>query len=239
MPPIGHRLLIDEPPLMVLPSLAAAIGLNEAIVLQQLHYWLGRSGKDRDGRRWIYNSYEEWERQFPFWSNKTIRRIIGSLETGKLILSANYNASAFDKTKWYTIDYEALAVAVDNAVVESPPRSGQIDHLDQPLAGSLDRPRLTTPIPESNTETTLREQQQEPDELLFISRTTQSLENWGITPATAKQLATRDPDLAATWLDWLDSTRRDERPREPAGFLVAKLRAGEQPPKPRQLFGLR
>ncbi len=75
--------------------------------------------------------------------------------------------------------------------------------------------------------------------MLFISNTAQALENWGITPATAKQLATRDPDLAAAWLDWLDSTRRDDRPREPSGFLVAKLRAGEEPPKPRQLFGLR
>lgn len=157
MPPNSHRLLINEPPLMVLPSLAAAIGLNEAIVLQQLHYWLGRSGKQRDGRQWIYNSYEDWERQFPFWSNKTIRRIIGALETSKLILSANYNASAFDKTKWYTIDYAALDVAVDNSAVESPPRSGQVDHLDQPAKGSLDRPRLTTPIPETNTEITLRE----------------------------------------------------------------------------------
>ena len=43
MPPTSHRLLIDEPPLMVLPSLAAVIGLNEAIMLQQIHYWLGLS----------------------------------------------------------------------------------------------------------------------------------------------------------------------------------------------------
>lgn len=34
-----RSLLIEEPPLQILPSLAAAIGLNEAIVLQQL-YWL-------------------------------------------------------------------------------------------------------------------------------------------------------------------------------------------------------
>ena len=33
-------LLISEPPLQVLPSLAVKIGLNEAIVLQQIHYWL-------------------------------------------------------------------------------------------------------------------------------------------------------------------------------------------------------
>ena len=34
------NLLINEPPLQVLPSLAAKIGLDNAIFIQQLHYWL-------------------------------------------------------------------------------------------------------------------------------------------------------------------------------------------------------
>lgn len=34
------KLLIDDYPIQVLPKLAKVIGLNEAIILQQLHYWL-------------------------------------------------------------------------------------------------------------------------------------------------------------------------------------------------------
>ena len=34
------RLLINENPLQVLPTLAVKIGLNEAMILQQMHYWL-------------------------------------------------------------------------------------------------------------------------------------------------------------------------------------------------------
>ena len=37
------RLLIKESPVMIIPSLAVKIGLNEAVVLQQIHYWLGIS----------------------------------------------------------------------------------------------------------------------------------------------------------------------------------------------------
>ena len=37
------NLLIHEEPLLVLPGLASRIGLNEAIFLQQIHYWLNRS----------------------------------------------------------------------------------------------------------------------------------------------------------------------------------------------------
>ena len=38
------RLLINEPPLIVLPSLAKEIGLNEAIIVQQIQYWLSAPG---------------------------------------------------------------------------------------------------------------------------------------------------------------------------------------------------
>jgi hypothetical protein len=105
----SSRLLITEPPLLVLPSLASAIGLNEAIFLQQLHYWLLQAGKERDGRRWIYNTYDEWHTQLPFWSVRTIRRIVGTLEERGLVISTSaYNAHKVDKTKWYAIDYEEV-----------------------------------------------------------------------------------------------------------------------------------
>ena len=49
-------LLLNENPLIIMPTLAVHIGLNEAIVLQQVHYWLLKSDKLEDGRKWTYNS---------------------------------------------------------------------------------------------------------------------------------------------------------------------------------------
>jgi hypothetical protein len=104
-----NKLLIDDYPVQVLPKLAKEVGLNEAILLQQLHYWLNnKSAKFIDGKKWIYNTYEDWEKQFPFWSNATIRRTVNSCEKQKLILTANYNKAGFDKTKWYTVNYEEV-----------------------------------------------------------------------------------------------------------------------------------
>ena len=61
------RLLINEPPLLILASLAVTIGLNEAIFVQQLHYWItSRHAKEIEDQRWIYNTYEAWGQQFPF-----------------------------------------------------------------------------------------------------------------------------------------------------------------------------
>lgn len=69
--------LIAEPPLLVLRSLAVELGLNEAIVLQQV-YWLG--GRSDDG--WVGISIGAWHtRHFPFWAPRTIERILASLVT--------------------------------------------------------------------------------------------------------------------------------------------------------------
>lgn len=105
---MASKLLIDDYPIQVLPKLAIEIGLNEAIILQQIHYWLNQSNHNHDGKKWIYNTYDDWNKQFPFWSVMTIRRTITSLEKQNLILIANYNKAGFDKTRWYSINYPVV-----------------------------------------------------------------------------------------------------------------------------------
>ena len=102
------KLLIHEAPLQVLPTLAVKLGVNEAMVLQQLHYWLNRSSKIINEKPWIYNTYQDWLKQFPFWSHKTMQRILLSLEERGLVESANHNPKKSDKTKWYTINHTQL-----------------------------------------------------------------------------------------------------------------------------------
>lgn len=101
---------------MVLPELAAKIGLNESLVLQQIHYWMGINKKAdrnyRDGYYWTYNSYESWKEQFPFWGVKRIKLIFKQLKAMGLIVVGNFNKAKFDKTLWYRIDYSALSELV-------------------------------------------------------------------------------------------------------------------------------
>lgn len=117
------KLLIDDQPLQVLPSLAEAIGLNEALILQQIHWLLLRSKKEFKGKPWVFNTYEEWqEKHFRFFSISTIRRTINRLEELNLLISSTeFNQMKVDKTKWYTINYEALDnLAIATAKNDSP-----------------------------------------------------------------------------------------------------------------------
>lgn len=119
--------LIDEYPLLVLPTLAVVLGLNEAIFLQQVHFLTGVSKHERDGRKWCYNSAESWAKVFPFWSPRTIQRIISNLERQGVLKSANYNKLKQDRTKWYTIDYTQLEMCI-NCAMSQPLR--QVDVID-------------------------------------------------------------------------------------------------------------
>ena len=105
------NLLLDERPLIVLPSLAAGLqSLDEAVILQQIHYWIEKKQNYRDGRYWVYNSMGNWMQQFPWIKSRTtLTRYFNNLEKKGLLITGNYNKAGFDKTKWYTIDYSALS----------------------------------------------------------------------------------------------------------------------------------
>ncbi len=150
--------LYDENPLVVNPTIAVAIGLNEAIVLQQMNYWLKRSNHAHDGKTWIYNSIPEWKRQFPFWSESTVKRTLATLEKDGLIISGQFNKDRRDKTKWYRIDH----AKVDQKTREIP--SGQSDlsigsdctdgeGQSDPISSGQSDPTITRDYAETTAET--------------------------------------------------------------------------------------
>ncbi|WP_201525872.1 hypothetical protein [Psychrobacter frigidicola] len=103
------NLLINEPPLQVLPSLAKKIGLSEAIALQQVHYWLAHAKIKYDGKMWIYKTFERWhEQDFKFWSERTIQRIFKNLTDMGLLLVEKLADNKQNRVNFYTIDYEKL-----------------------------------------------------------------------------------------------------------------------------------
>jgi len=119
------RLLYDERPLVVIPELARMLsaikgfdGLQEALVLQQVHYWVilnkRANRNEQDGFFWTYNTFKEWHEQFPFWSLATIKRIFGRLEKAGFLIWGRFNKSNINRTKWYRVDHEAISRMVQN-----------------------------------------------------------------------------------------------------------------------------
>jgi hypothetical protein len=109
---VSQTLSSSQSILIVCPDLAVVLGRTEAELLQQIHYWLGKSKNIIDGIHWVYNTYQQWQSQFPFLSDRTIRRAIRHLEDLGILKSDRKEASRWYQRKWYTIDYEALEALI-------------------------------------------------------------------------------------------------------------------------------
>jgi len=144
-------LFYNKKPLVLNPELACLVGLSEAIVLQQVHYWLEKnreSGRnENEGRYWAYNTVEGWREQFPFWSVNGIRKVLKRLESRGLLMTGNFNKSKFDRTIWYSIDYEAVErlAKVENG-------SGDQNLRPFTTLGQMEVSQSGTPIPENTRE---------------------------------------------------------------------------------------
>lgn len=153
-----HKLFTNHP-LVVDKYLAKILGLNEAIVLQQINYWLEINKKKNnnfhEGRYWTYNTISDWQEEFPFWSKDTVNRIFNKLRKMNILITGNYNKLKVDRTLWYSIDYEELDKQLTEAgypFVEAEPAknedtSNAIDENEQIQQGNLN-----SAIPEISTE---------------------------------------------------------------------------------------
>lgn len=108
------RLLTTESPLIVLPSLARELGLEEAIILQQLHYLLGSASTISKGRAWVYNTYEQWADLLPI-PLARIKRAFTKLRKLGLIVVEKLARWKTNRTNYYSIDYARLADIVQGS----------------------------------------------------------------------------------------------------------------------------
>lgn len=110
-----QRLLLDDRIIAVQPALIRALDgrAAEAIVLQQLHYWLPHARSEHDGHRWVYNTYEQWADQTGL-SPSQAKRAMGRLEARGLVVVSQ--PAGQDRTRWYRIDYDHEILAGDEPV---------------------------------------------------------------------------------------------------------------------------
>ena len=148
-------ILFDKQPL-VLGILASIIDLNEAIMLQQIYYWLEinkEAGRGfHVGRYWSYNRYDKWNEQFLFLSKSIIKRVFKKLRNMELIIVDRLNLYQMDRTSGYTIDYNKLNYIVN--VSNSSNRNNQNELVDDTQNETMDDINLNPTIPEITTEIT-------------------------------------------------------------------------------------
>lgn len=106
-------------------ELAQKYGLDEAIILHHLAYWVQKNTIDgrniHDGRVWTFNTQSALSQWFGWWSRRQIQRILKSLEDQGAIIKGSYNTRPMDRTLWYSVADEVL----EHYAIPSPPAEEQ------------------------------------------------------------------------------------------------------------------
>jgi hypothetical protein len=121
-------LLLNEPPLIVFPSLVRRLGLVEAALVQQLHYWSQRATRTHDGFVWVYKTYQDWSDEIGV-SAKAARGALDRLRRDGLVVAIQNPTDLRDRTLWWRVDHDVL-----ESGAPSDPGGGQTDPGGAPAA---------------------------------------------------------------------------------------------------------
>ena len=176
------KLLYTKEPIVINPIAAEVLGVNEAIIVQQIHYWLNINEKAKinfhEGRYWTYNTYENWQKtNFRFLSVSTLKRIFKKLVTKGILITDNFNKAKYDRTLWVTINYEKLDELLskyeeenknekseeieENVEISTKYQNDTMSNFNKVSkwnygkyqVDTMESSKLTPPIPETNSET--------------------------------------------------------------------------------------
>lgn len=86
-------------------ELATKLGIEEAIFLHNLYYWIQRNAANKkqyhDGSYWTYNTKQAYAVLFPYMSLSKIKRIIEKLNEECIIKIGNFSEDKMNRTAWY------------------------------------------------------------------------------------------------------------------------------------------
>ena len=95
-------------------ELAQRYGLTEAILLNHFSYWIElnqANGKNFfDGRYWTFCSVKAFSEIFPYLTPKKIRVALAHLQEAGLLVTGNFNRSAYDRTLWYAFSDLGISI---------------------------------------------------------------------------------------------------------------------------------
>ncbi len=91
-------------------KIAMTFGVNEAIFLNRLRFWQSKGyGILHEGKRWIYNTYEQWiTKEMPWVKYDQFKRMVQRLRTLKVLLVQKLKNHQWYQVNFYAIDEEEL-----------------------------------------------------------------------------------------------------------------------------------
>lgn len=117
-------------------EIATKYGMLEAVLLNNLYFWIKKNEANgtnyHDGYYWTYNSTKAFHELFPYASANKIRNALKGLEQEGLIITGNYNKSAYDRTMWYALTEIAISI-LQNYKMDTPKKENGNEENIKPI----------------------------------------------------------------------------------------------------------
>lgn len=118
-------------------NIAKEIGINEAIVLKFIWYWIEKNKANEEhyynDRYWTYNSNKALCKLFPYMTSKQIRYVIDNLAKKGVIIKGNFNKKVFDQTLWYAITDYGYDLLQNRDMEVTKMATAPIDEIGKPI----------------------------------------------------------------------------------------------------------
>ncbi|UVX34654.1 MAG: hypothetical protein [Namikivirus tsukuho] len=125
-------------------DVAQLVGINAAVLLENISHWCEHNAANNanlhDGHYWTYNSTKAFSELFPYMTVNVLRTAIKKLKNNGLILTGNYNKSAYDRTMWYTLTEKAETLLGVNTHSDEPDQGGTADETPVPASATTQGP---------------------------------------------------------------------------------------------------
>ena len=162
-------------------EIATKYGMLEAVLLNNLYYWVTKNEANdknyHDGYYWTYNSAKAFHKLFPYVSEHRIRNALKHLEDEGLIITGNYNQSAYDRTIWYALTENAISILQNYKMEEVKKQNGN--------------DKSATPIPNNKPNSKSNIYEDVPDQLKDAFTEWVNMRKQIKKPITSRQTVTR------------------------------------------------
>ena len=117
-------------------DVATKYGVHSAILFNHLAFWIAKNEANEvnfyDGNYWTFNSRQAFSRLFPYMTPRQITYALDKLIEAELIVTGNYNNSAYDRTLWYGLTDKGKSI-LQNCQMETPKNANRNAEIVKPI----------------------------------------------------------------------------------------------------------
>ena len=114
-------------------DIAVKYGVNAAVLLNNIYFWCEHNQANgtnfHDGYYWTYNSRKAFSELFPYMTQKAVATALQKLIDDGILITGNYNVSAYDRTMWYAVTEKGKCIIQKGKMEDTEKGNAKVENV--------------------------------------------------------------------------------------------------------------